>query len=231
MSLTRAQEKLIRSLHDKKGREESGLCLIEGEKNIEAAGEAVEFAFRREDTPGFNRLVTTETPQDVAAVAKIPVWSEDAIRHQPTIVVLDGVQDPGNVGAALRLCLGFHASLVLIESADPTSPKVIRASVGAMFQVPWREIARTQAEAYLADIGRPVYRLEKTPASQDISLLAKEAAVTLIAGSEGQGIHLPTEGQALAIRHDPRLESLNVGHALAIALHEREKRLNPTIPS
>jgi len=97
--LSNAQEKLIRSLHRKKGREESGQCLVEGAKVIEAAGEAVDFTFTAEDTSEYAKLVTTETPQEVAAVARVPKWSDAEVADSPTLVVLDGVQDPGNVGA------------------------------------------------------------------------------------------------------------------------------------
>jgi len=217
--LSKAQEKLIRSLRTGKGRETSGKCLVEGAKAIATAGNAVEFTFSRADTPEFDKLATTETPQDAAAVARIPKWSEEDIADSPTLVVLDGVQDPGNVGAALRLCLGFDAALLLVESADVTAPKVVRASAGAMFQVPWVKMTPRQAEDHLAKCGRDIFRLEKRSGSVTPSVLDVENDIALIAGSEGQGIRLQTVGTSIEIPHDPRLESLNVTHALAIALY------------
>jgi len=154
--LSHAQEKRIKQLHTKKGRERLGLCLVEGSKVIATAGEAVDFTFTPRDTRQFYDLVTTETPQDMAGVAQIPRWSVNDIKQSKTIVVLDGVQDPGNVGAILRLCLGFGASLVLIDSADVTNPKVIRASAGAMFQVPWLEVKRTAASRIISSFKRAV---------------------------------------------------------------------------
>ena len=158
--LSKQQEKLIRSLHTKKGRAKSGFCLVEGEKVLKAAGRAVQFRFSRKDAKSFDSLVTTETPQDIAGVAKIPCFGANDLKKKKTIVVLDGVQDPGNVGAILRLCLGFNASLLLVESADPTSTKVIRASVGALFTVPWVEMKRDSAEAWIKESTIPVFRLE-----------------------------------------------------------------------
>ena len=222
--LSRAQEKLIRSLHTKKGRRETGLCLVEGRKPIETAGDALEFTFGRKDTAQFEKLATTDTPQELAGVAKIPSWSVEEVERSRTIVVLDGVQDPGNVGAILRLCLGFDASLILIESADPASPKVVRSSVGAMFHVPWIQATRTSAPDLLGSIDRPVFRLEKRKNASDLAAFASTGRAVLIAGSEGSGITLPTKGASIAIRHDKALESLNVGHALAVALHARYEK-------
>jgi TrmH family RNA methyltransferase len=196
--------------------------LVEGAKVIEAAGEAVEFTFSSSDTPVFDKLVTTETPQEIAAVARVPQWSEADLADSPTLVVLDGVQDPGNVGAVLRLCLGFGAALLLIESSDVTSPKVIRSSAGAMFQVPWLKMTPSEATDYLSKSERLIFRLEKRPNSVSPDVLSAEKRIALIAGSEGQGIRLPNGGTSVEIPHDPRLESLNVTHALAIALYSAQ---------
>ena len=216
--LSNAQEKLIKSLHSKKGRQKSGLCLVEGRKVVELAGDLVEYVFGPEDSKNFEKLVTTETPQRVAAVARIPEWSDEDVLSLGVVVVLDGVQDPGNVGSILRLCLGFGASLVLVESADVSSPKVIRSSVGAMFQVPWVTVARGEAEEYVVGLKRDVYRLEKDEGAKDIVKAKMKKPLVLVAGSEGKGIVLGLEGESVYIDHDEALESLNVGHALAIAL-------------
>ena len=212
------QEKLIRSLNNKKGREKSGLCLVEGEKVIKTAGDAIEYTFSKKDTKNFSKLVTTESPQDVAAVATIPNWNLDDIKSQKVIVVLDGVQDPGNVGSILRLCLGFNASLILIDSVDVTGPKVIRSSVGAMFQVPWMHITSKAAPKLLKDLELPIYRLEKKKGVMEIKKAKLKKPLIFIAGSEGRGIQSNIKGKSIFIDHNNKLESLNVGHSLAIAL-------------
>lgn len=222
--LSNAQEKKIKQLHTKKGREKLGLCLVEGKKPIETAGDAIEFSFTRSESGDFDRLVTTETPQDVAAVATIPEWGLEDVKKYSTIVVLDGVQDPGNVGSILRLCLGFNASLILIDSVDVTNPKVIRSSVGAMFQVPWITLKREYAEEFIEKLEREVYKLEgkegaKVLGKKLISEMDEE--IVLIAGSEGQGVKMEINGTSLMILHKTQLESLNVTHALAISLYER----------
>lgn len=221
--LTANQEKLIRSLATKKGRTESGLCLVEGKKNVKEAANFIDFTFTPADTRNFSKLVDVTTPQPIAAVARIPSHSLQDIAKRSYIVVLDGVQDPGNVGAILRLCLGFDTSLILIESADPSSPKVIRSSAGAFFHVPWLEISREKANIELAALNLPIIRLEAGRGGKKI--LLNKAGISklpskaiIIAGSEGQGIQLDIPGTSLEISHSTKLESLNVSHALAILL-------------
>jgi len=217
--LSNAQEKLIRSLATKKGREKSGLCLVEGEKVVKTAGDAIEYTFTNKDTSDFEKLVTTETPQNIAAVASIPKWTLNDIKSNKIIIVLDGVQDPGNVGSILRLCLGFNASLVLIDSADVTNPKTIRSSVGAMFQVPWMHVGEKESAKLIKDFKLPIYRLEKKKGATDIKKAKLKKPLILFAGSEGGGIQSKIKGTSLFINHNETLESLNVGHSIAIALY------------
>lgn len=216
--LSKAQEKLIRSLHTKKGREKHGRCLLEGEKVLETAGNAVELRFTVADTELFHELVTTETPQTVAGIARTPEWSIEDVASHDVVVVLDGVQDPGNVGALLRLCLGFNASLLLVDSVDVTNSKVVRSSVGALFQVPWVRVSRNDASAVISQLNRPIYRLEKRPDAVALSTV-EEGRCVLIAGSEGNGIQLPIGDTSLFIPHQEALESLNVAQAVCIALY------------
>ncbi len=218
--LSAQQEKLIRSLHSKKGREKSGLCLVEGEKNIKTARNAVSFCFTRDDTKKFDTLVTTETPQGIAAVARIPTWNASDVENKRAIVALDGVQDPGNIGTIFRLCLGFGATLILIDSADPTNPKVVRSSAGAIFHVPWIRVHRASAVERITKLKRAVYRLENRPKSVPYSHDMKFPENTLlIAGSEGRGISLNIPGNSIRIPHDSKLESLNVAVTVAIILN------------
>lgn len=220
---TKSQEKLVKSLQTKKGREKSGLCLVEGKKVIEMAGDLIEFTFTEKESPIFSKLVTTVAPQMEAAVARIPEWTQADILAKDVTLLLDGVQDPGNVGTILRLCLGFDASLLLVESADVANPKVIRASTGALFQVPWKKIERDHAANFVAGLHREVYRLENRPESTPLRGASMQKPLLLIAGSEGGGIHLDIRGQAIHVEHRPELESLNVANAIAIALYRLQE--------
>lgn len=219
--LSKAQEKRIRSLHRKKARRELGECLVEGANVIEAAGGAVEFTFTPKDTEAFVKLVTTQSPQAVAGVAKIPSFTLDDVMKERTVVVLDGVQDPGNVGAILRACLAFDGALVLIESADPTNSKVVRSSAGTMFLVPWVEMKRQEALEWLSQVSRPLFRLERHDTAITHDKQTSDPAI-LIAGSEGLGIQLVIDAPSLTIAHNDTLESLNVAQAVTIALAFRK---------
>jgi RNA methyltransferase, TrmH family len=218
--LTNNQEKLIRSLHRNKGRKESGMCLVEGEKTIESACDFIEYTFTREDSDRFDDLVTTKTPQSIAAVARIPSFNLDQVMDAQNVLMLDGVQDPGNVGAILRLCHAFDVTLVLVESVDVTNTKVIRSSSGSMFSVPWVAISRAEAAAVVHKTDdRAILRLEKRDGAEGLDSVKTNEKKLIIAGSEGKGIQLNVEGKSIVIDHANALESLNVTHAVAIALH------------
>lgn len=223
--LSQKQEKLIKSLQTQKGREKSGFCLVEGAKNIKEADKYIEYTFTPEDSKDFKKLVTTKTPQSLAAVAKIPQWEQTDVEKYPTIVVLDGVQNPGNIGTIFRLCLGFNASLILIDSADPANSKAIRSSAGSFFHVPYLRLKRNNSLEILESFKRKTYKLElsKNQRNQIVFDPTKklEEEIIIIAGSEGQGIILDIEGTSLNIPHDKKLESLNVTHSLAIILSGR----------
>ena len=219
--LSKAQEKQIRQLHTKKGRRKKGLCLVEGEKNITAAGNAIEWTFTPEETEHFDTLVTTETPQSRAGIARIPEWTWEKVGSSKTIVVLDGVQDPGNVGTILRSCQGFGATAILVHSADPTSPKVLRSAAGAVFLTPWIECAPEDAIEQITSLEHTVFRLERSETAETLHTMTAVDNAVLVAGSEGHGITLPIEGASIHIEHEETLESLNVSIALAIALHSR----------
>lgn len=223
---THNQRKLLTSLETKKGREKNGLCLVEGQKMIETAGEFVQEVFHINDLGGraFGKIATTDTPQEVIGIAKIPVWTIDQIKKSKTIILCDRVQDPGNVGAILRLCVGFNATLLLVESADVTSTKVIRASAGGLFLVPWMNIDPSFARTLLREMDRPIYRLEKRTGSKSEDVLKTSSSIILIVGNEGSGITITKDGESVAINHNKKLESLNVATAVAIALHERYVR-------
>lgn len=219
--LSKAQEKYIRSLHTKKGRSKHGRCLVEGQKLVDSAEGLIDYTFTSEDTHNFDKLVTTTTPQSIAAVARTPEFTLEDVLAYKTVLILDGVQDPGNVGTIFRLCQGFEAGLILVESADPTNPKTLRSSAGAIFHTPWASLDRSEAEELLAKQDRAVFRLEKREKSQDISLITSKDTIYLVAGSEGSGIQLNTKGASVVIPHNSLLESMNVGNAVAIALFSR----------
>ncbi|HEX5634529.1 MAG TPA: RNA methyltransferase, partial [Gemmatimonadales bacterium] len=159
---------LIRDLHRRKARERRGLALAEGVRLVEemlasAVGcKGVMVAPQLETTPRGRALIAaiagrdipvercsddematlaaTEHPPGVVAVYAPRVWSlaELAVAPGHPVVLLDAVQDPGNVGTIARtaLALGAAGVIALPGTADLTNPKVVRGAMGALFRLP-----------------------------------------------------------------------------------------------
>ncbi len=217
--LSKAQQRLLLALQKRKERESKRMCIIEGEKFVRDARDLVEFSFTPRDTTIFREVVSTDAPQSMAAVARIPEWTLKDVAKHPIIVMLDGVQDPGNVGTIMRECLGFDASLILVECAEVTNPKTVRSSAAAALRVPYVTASRDEARALAEELGRPVYRLEKKEGAIIPEQVAGEK-ILLIAGNEGKGIRIEIPGTSVVVPHHPDLESLNVAVALGITLYE-----------
>ena len=248
---------LIRDLHRRRGRERRGLALAEGVRLVEEAlaggiairGAAVsstlesttrgntlkaalaERGIRIEDVsePELEALADTEHPQGVVAVIEPRRWGLEDIRlvRGTTLLVLDGVQDPGNVGTMLRTAEGLGAIglIALKGTADLTNPKVIRAAMGASFRLPavsaapeefvaWARLQRS--EIWVTDTsGESIDRIPGRSTDR--------APVALVVGNEGAGISAPLEQAAhrrVAIPLSSGVESLNVGVAAGILLYE-----------
>lgn len=128
------------------------------------------------------------------------------------VVALDGVQDPGNVGTIVRLAAAFDAGVALLPGcADPFAPKAIRASAGAILNVPIASVTAQQ----LLDAQRPLLYADASGAA---AVPPKNAILVL--GSEGRGVsaEIREHGRAIGIATTGRVESLNVAAAAAILL-------------
>jgi TrmH family RNA methyltransferase len=137
-------------------------------------------------------------------------------------VYLHGVQDPGNVGAILRSAEAFGASSVALGkgSADPYSPKAVRASMGAIFAVP---------VAHAPDLERlPGHRIALVPGEGvELRDIAAPEAFTLMVGAERDGLPEKAVGAADEVAHIPiATDSLNAAMAATIALYELAHRIS-----
>ena len=134
---------------------------------------------------------------------------------RPVALALWRVADPGNVGTLIRTADAFGASVELSAgTADPTGPKALRASAGALFRVPLGEAAGRRI-ALVAHGGRPLAEVDLEP------------PVVFVLGSEREGLPeevLATCDEAATIPTPGASESLNVGAAGAIALYEWSRR-------
>ncbi len=140
------------------------------------------------------------------------------------VLVLENVQDPGNVGTVLRTAAAFGADLVALtgECADPCNPKTVRASMGAVFRQPFRELTLEELGERLARWGLPLYGAALAADAADVrSLPLTRCAVAV--GNEGQGLSAELLARCagkLIIPMAPESESLNAAVAASVILWE-----------
>ncbi|HET8949483.1 MAG TPA: RNA methyltransferase, partial [Solirubrobacteraceae bacterium] len=146
-------------------------------------------------------------------------WAEAAAG--PVCLALWGVNDPGNVGTALRSALAFGAGSVALGpgSADPYGPKAVRASMGALFEVP---VARARDVTELP--GRRIALVARAGAPLDA--MTADGDVTVVVGAERDGLPEAVIAACDEVAHIPiRSESLNAGMAATVALYELDRRI------
>jgi len=160
-----------------------------------------------------------ETPQGALFVCRLP--EKTPFTPQPGMVLLDGIQDPGNLGTILRTADALQIPVVLLDGcADPYSHKVVRASMGAVFrsrvvQCPWQ----TALQA-LRENGIPLAVTALSARAEDIRG-ADLAQMAVVIGSEGRGVRtelLEAADRELIIPMNPNCESLNAAVAATIVM-------------
>jgi RNA methyltransferase, TrmH family len=175
----------------------------------------------------FQTLSSTVTSQGVIALVRLPVWEiEDVFRgpagEQSLVVVLDGLQDPGNVGAIARAAEAFGATglMFLKGTASPFHPKTLRASAGSLFRVPFVTAASFPARPVRVYAAMPFTGSERMAADADFSV-----PCAIVVGSEGRGVtpELMAGAEPVAIP-TVAVESLNAAVAAAILLYEARKQ-------
>ena len=163
----------------------------------------------------FKLASEVETPQNVIFSCEQPQWTADALDGAGQVLLLDGLQDPGNLGTILRTAEAFAlGAVVLCEGcADPFSPKVVRSTMGAVFRLPCVTLPLAEAAERLHKNGLPLSSVS----------LSKAAAII---GSEGKGVTeqaLRLSDRRVIIPMKGRAESLNAGVAAAIVIYEMTK--------
>jgi RNA methyltransferase, TrmH family len=179
---------------------------------------------RRVDPVKLAELAGTETPQGVVAVAIAPAASAREVlapEGRRVLLVLDGVQDPGNLGTLARTAeaLGAAGLVLLPGSVDPWNAKAVRAAMGATFRLPLVALELEDAYHSLREHGYTVL----ASAAGAPPLLDVPDRAALVVGNEGAGVSEAGLHGADAVVGVPllgRAESLNVAAAAAILLHE-----------
>ena len=165
-----------------------------------------------------------QTPQGALFLCRLP--ERKAFAPRPGMLLLDGIQDPGNLGTILRTADAFRVPVALLEGcADPYNHKTVRASMGAVFRSPVWQTTWEQAQAACKDAGIPVAVTALSDTAQDIRS-ANVGQMAVVIGSEGQGVRtqiLENAAEKLIIPMNPQCESLNAAVAAAIVMWQMGK--------
>lgn len=252
--------KQLRQAFARAERTEGGDCAIEGLRIVEEAirsGLRFNAVFFRESAQNlaerllpqigahveslllpdklFDGAVPSETPQGVAALVRLKEFSLDDVFERlqlGPVIVVAGLQDPGNLGTILRSAEAFASAGILIAegTVSPFNSKVIRASAGSIFRLP---VVLVKAAGGLEEISAKLrehgVRLIATSSHKgtplDQARLTGPSAVFI--GSEGSGLPRTVMAQVdelVAIPHAPQVESLNAGVAGSIVLYEAARQ-------
>jgi TrmH family RNA methyltransferase len=179
------------------------------------------------------RVSSTVTPQGVlAVVADTAEPLTRLLERRGTLLWLDGVQDPGNVGAVVRVAAAFGAAGLLVGggTADPLGVKALRASAGLALRLPFARAPGASIAASLAQAKRTVWLLEK--GGRDVFLVERTPpGLVLVLGSEGAGpspeARRVAQG-AVGVAIDPAVESLNAAVAMGLVLGVLARRAAPS---
>lgn len=243
-SLDNAMVKEARSLNDKKFRKFYGKFLVDGEKLVNEvvcgamevdklfidSSKLSEFGYILEKYNGKIVPVTSKvlasisqnvTPQGIIAeVIMRETGSFEPETNEP-ILILDRIQDPGNLGTIIRTAsaTGFY-TIVLIDTADAYSPKVVRSSSGGIFYTDIFRMTETEIldfckkkniEVLIADMGgENIFYKE-----------LKNKNYALVIGNEGQGVsdNFKNYGKAISLPMKPQMESLNAGVSASVLMY------------
>ena len=160
-----------------------------------------------------------QTPQGALFVCRLP--DARPFVPKPGMLLLDGIQDPGNIGTILRTADALEIPVALLEGcADPYSHKVVRASMGAVFRTQVVQTTWAEAKAACHQAGIPIAVTALNDTAKDLRN-APIHQMAVVIGSEGQGVRqaiLEAAEQSLIIPMNPNCESLNAAIAAAIVM-------------
>ncbi|MGL6174590.1 MAG: TrmH family RNA methyltransferase [Cellulosilyticaceae bacterium] len=179
----------------------------------------------------FKLISDTETPQGVMAVVHIKCYSLASLNEKdnPFYLLLENVQDPGNLGTIIRTAYGFGVDAIFVSkgSVDVYSPKAVRATMGAVFHVPIiMDFEATSCIQWLKEKEIPIYAtaLEESKVIYDNDFSKKTA---LVIGNEANGVSEEVKEMATTKVRIPMpggLESLNASIAAAVCMYEVMKQ-------
>ena len=230
-------QQVRRLLSSRKDREREGLFVADGTKLLQEAVKwwpGLETVILSDGVqvqlPEHVRVVTVpgdvmesispmQTPQGALFVCRLP--QKTAFSPKSGMLLLDGIQDPGNLGTILRTADALEIPVALLEGcADPYSHKVVRASMGAVFRTPVVQTDWKTVQQACRDAGICVAVTALTDRAQDLRK-AELRSMAVVIGSEGRGVRqeiLDNAQAELIIPMNERCESLNAAIAAAIVM-------------
>ncbi|WP_158826463.1 TrmH family RNA methyltransferase [Mucilaginibacter lacusdianchii] len=247
--LSKSQVSLLKSLQQKKFRREHGLFVAEGFKSVAeftassyviqtvyhtpAAGSKLyqlskKINFQEITATELEKISSLTTPQEVLAVIHIPEWpalQQQQLRQKFTLV-LDGVQDPGNMGTIIRTAdwFGIQNIICSIDTVDVYNPKVVQATMGSLSRV---SVHYTDLTQLLPQLNLPLYGALLDGENIYATDFGTEGLVVM--GNEGNGLRTEIQqliDKKITIPRIGQAESLNVAIATALFCSEiNRKRL------
>lgn len=175
------------------------------------------------------KVSNVKTPQGVVFSCERPVAELRVLQDAKRLMVLEGLQDPGNLGTIIRTADAFALDgIILCEGCvDPTSPKVVRATMGAAFRMPIAAASLEQTVAFLREQNMPLYAAALSESSVPLTHVDLTRAAVMI-GNEGRGITKKAAAlctQQIIIPMDGRAESLNASVAASIIMYEMSRKV------
>lgn len=240
--------KRIKALQQKKFRDETGLFIVEGEKMVEEARNSrfvVEKVYHRDEigADAMKRISALSSPSPVMAVVRKPddIYVDDLSSIIPLVskgglfLALDTIRDPGNLGTILRIAdwFGVDAVFATPDTVDVFNPKVVQATMGAVFRVKMHYVdLSTLAENILASGGKVYGTFLDGKNIYTRSLdTGTESPVIIVIGNESEGISDVMAGLVSDKLYippfppdDPGSESLNAAVATALVVAEFRRR-------
>ena len=238
--------KLVRKLAQKKYRNGFKLFVAEGLRLCEEVPPAqVEFGFYTQEflseerarnlvgrlknleeisASAMEKISDTQTPQGILLVVRQKFSTLEEVITKKIIIVLDGVQDPGNVGTILRTAEAFNCGVILLEgSAELYNPKVVRSSMGAIFYLPIMIMSRAD---FLREMNSRGVEILATAIDKSAEIYYrhdfKKFPVAIVFGSEANGVskEILDAARKIFIPMSGHAESLNVATSAAIIFSE-----------
>jgi TrmH family RNA methyltransferase len=180
-----------------------------------------------------NDALTTETPQPIAALVEPPdwTWAHFLDTHRKTaslVLVLAGLQDPGNLGTILRSAEAFGADGVisLPGTVSAWNPKAVRASAGSLFRLPMLTASAEECFAHLRQANVKIWTTT-VHAAEPADLVNLAGPIALLIGNEGNGVPEELAAKAdgaLTIPCPGPVESLNASVAASVLLYEAARQ-------